>query len=166
MAKEVFDDHETQYLGEKYPEYDDMNYGQLRNEYVNVSDLLLDHQYLEDNPKKKIIYEKRYHYLGELLSKMEQEKRVRESTFTSKKNPFERTSWIDDDVNYQQDDKRVIGLKSTKDSIDKFIGNIFKRDRNFRENKNHRWIQNDFVKLTRSFLAYDSGGGTRPLLNN
>ena len=29
-----------------------------------------------------------------------------------------------------------------------------------------KWIQNDFVKLIRSFLAYDSGGGTRPLFNN
>ena len=32
--------------------------------------------------------------------------------------------------------------------------------------KKNRWRKYDFVKLTRSFLAYDSGGGTRPLLNN
>ena len=59
---------------------------------------------------------------------MEQEKRVAESSFTNKKNPFESTSWIDDDINYQQDDKRVIGDKGTKDRINNFIGNIFKRD--------------------------------------
>ena len=97
---------------------------------------------------------------------MEQEKRVRESTFTNKKNPFESTSWIDDNINYQQDDKRVIGQKGTKDNINNFIENIFKRDRNFRENQKDKWIQNDFIKLTRSFLEYDSGGGTRLLLNN
>ena len=38
-------------------------------------------------------------------------------------------------MNYQQDDKRVIGQKGTKDSINNFIGNIFKRDKNFRGNK-------------------------------
>ena len=58
MAEGVFNDHEIQDSGEKYPEYDDMNYRQLRNEYESVSDLLSDHQYLEDNPKEKIKYEK------------------------------------------------------------------------------------------------------------
>ena len=29
-----------------------------------------------------------------------------------------------------------------------------------------KWIQQDFIKLTRSFLAFDNGRGTRPLLNN
>ena len=85
MAEGRFDDYETQDSGEKYPEYDDMNYGQLLNEYESVTALLLDYQYLEDNPKKKIKYEKRFHHLGKLLYKMEQEKRVAESTFTSNK---------------------------------------------------------------------------------
>ena len=149
MAEGGFDDYEMQDLSEKYPEYDDMNYGQVLDHYERESDLLLDHQYLEDNPKEKIKYEKRFHYLGKLLYKMEQEKRVAESTFTNKKNPFESTSWIDDDINYQQDDKRVIGQKGTKNNINNFIGNNFKRDRNFMENKKNRWIENDFVKLTR-----------------
>ena len=79
----------------------DMNHEQLLDEYESVSDLLLDHQYLVDNPKKKIKYEKRFHYLGKLLYKMEQEKRIAESTFTNKKNPFESTSWIDEDKSHR-----------------------------------------------------------------
>ena len=123
MAEGVFNDFDMNDLGEKYPDYNDMNDGQLCNEYESINYLLLHHQYLEDNPKKKIKYEKRFHYLGKLLYKMEQEKRVAESTFTNKKNPFESTSWIDDDINYQQDDKRVIGQKGTK--YNNFIGSIF-----------------------------------------
>ena len=123
MAEGVFNDFDMNDLGEKYPDYNDMNDGQLCNEYESINYLLLHHQYLEDNPKKKIKYEKRFHYLGKLLYKMEQEKRIAESTFTNKKNPFESTSWIDDDINYQQDDKRVIGQKGTK--YNNFIGSIF-----------------------------------------
>ena len=45
------------------------------------------------------------------------------------------TSWIDDDINYQQDDKGIIVQKGKKVIINKFIGNILKRGEGFRENK-------------------------------
>ena len=62
MAEGGLDDYEVQDLDENYPEYDDMNYEQVLDHYEKVSDLLLDHQYLEDNLEEKIKYEKRYHY--------------------------------------------------------------------------------------------------------
>ena len=42
MAEGEFDDIEMQDLGQKYPEYNDMNYQQLNHEYQNLTQERLD----------------------------------------------------------------------------------------------------------------------------
>ena len=44
MVEGGFDDFEIQEMGEKYSDYDDMNYGQLDYEYNHLQDLLTDDQ--------------------------------------------------------------------------------------------------------------------------
>ena len=112
MVEGEFGDFETQDLCEKYPEYDDMDYGQFDYEYNHTQDLLIDDQKIENDEEKRE-YTKRSEYLLKLIHEKQNDptflERYRGKTVNIEKNSFEDTSWIDDDINYQQDDKRVIG---------------------------------------------------------
>ena len=150
---EGFDDFETQ----EYPVYDE--YDNIGLEELNDKDQsLLKHESM-------ILGEiangntSNYHEFTEIIKRREYIDKLKLRIKTE--NPFKSTSWIDEDIDYEMKDKTVISNKGTKNSINNFIGNIFKRDGNFRENKKIKWIPQDFRKLTRSFLPFDTGRGTR-----
>ena len=71
MAERGFDDFEMQDLGQKYPEYDNMNYGKLDYEYNHIQDLLIDDQKIINDEEKRE-YTKRSEYLLKLIRQKEQ----------------------------------------------------------------------------------------------
>ena len=91
MAEGGFHDFEMQDLGQKSPLYDEMNYDQLANEYINLQDILINDKFVKKNFKKSREYEKRFHYLSNLLHEMKQETSLTENddgktlTITNKK---------------------------------------------------------------------------------
>ena len=138
MAEVGFDDFEMQDSCKTFSFYDNMDHDQLVHEYYDLQDLLTDGEFVKKNPEQSREYGEIHNYLEKLIRQKKNESSFIEShrgkTVNIEKNPFESTSWIDYDINYQPDGKGVISTKGEKDSIKNFIGNIFIQDGNFREN--------------------------------
>ena len=75
MAEGGFEDFEMQDLGQKYPQYDEMNDEELDNEYQNLSKECLDLLHNDDDVKKRMSYIDRI-----------QENRNNETSFTDNDN--------------------------------------------------------------------------------
>ena len=74
MAEGGFDDFEIENMGEKYSEYDDINYGQLDYEYNRIQDLLTDDQKIKNDEEKRE-YTERSEYLLKLIRKKKKNKK-------------------------------------------------------------------------------------------
>ena len=112
MAEIGFDDFETQDSCKTFSFYDNMDYDQLVHEQYDLQDLLINDEFVKKNPEQSREYREIHNYLEKLIREKKNKSSFIEShrgkTLNIEKYPFESTSWIDYDINYQQDDKGVI----------------------------------------------------------
>ena len=96
MAEGRVDEYEMQDLGEKYSKYDEMNYGELVNEYYSIQDLLLNDEFQKNNSEQFRKYEETQNSLSKLIREKEKDSSFIESydgkTVNIEKNPFHSTS--------------------------------------------------------------------------
>ena len=78
MAEGEYENRGMEELSQKYPEYDDMNYGQLDYEYNHIEDLLTDDQKIINDEENRE-YTKKSEYLLKLIRKKDQDSSFIES---------------------------------------------------------------------------------------
>ena len=168
MDEGGFDDFEMKDLGKKYPQYDEMNYDQLANEYNNLQDLLINDKFVKKNQKKSREYEKKFHYLSNLLYEMEQETSLTENddgktvTITNKKSgvqlktPGVESVRVNNNYDDVEQDNFHLGFKQ-QEEIEARLKDLNKFNREIAENqiKRTKTINRKIKKLYKKTLGED-----------